>query len=193
MSIAAVIGLGNPGEEYAATRHNVGFCVVEALARQFKLRSWKRRGATLIARRSGARPVLLVKPQTFMNLSGEAVVETCRRERLTPAQCLVVVDDVDLPLGDLRLRERGGPGTHNGLRSVVESVGEDFPRLRVGIGGVATWDDLADYVLSEFDADERTIVTQLIARSVECVETALFEGLARAASRYNGPLAAPAD
>jgi PTH1 family peptidyl-tRNA hydrolase len=185
MDIAAVVGLGNPGAEYAATRHNVGFQVVDELARRWRVSRWRSRDRGRVARRGGGRPTWLVEPQTFMNLSGEAVARFCAAEGLLPAQCLVVVDDVDLSLGQLRLRERGGPGTHNGLRSLVDAVGEDFPRLRAGIRGTDAWADLAEYVLAPFDAEEREAAGALVARAADCVEVALRVGVARAASQFN--------
>lgn len=187
MGIAAVVGLGNPGAEYAATRHNVGFLVIDELARRFRLTEWRSRYHAQIARRAGGAGVILVKPRTFMNCSGDALVALCQGERLPTSQCLVVVDDVDLPLGQIRVRERGGPGSHNGLRSVVAEIGEEFPRLRLGIRGAAPWDDLADYVLAPFDTAELEAVTRMVARAVDCVETALRVGLGRAASRFNAP------
>lgn len=189
-SIRAVVGLGNPGSGYVESRHNVGFKVVEALAFRWRVPRFKHRHAALISRRSGARPVLLALPQTFMNLSGEAVSAISRREDIDPAECLVVVDDVDLPLGELRLRQRGGPGSHNGLRSVVAAIGEGFPRLRLGIRGIEPWADLADYVLAPFEEDEREVVEAMVLRAVECVEQAIYAGLARAANRFNGNVAA---
>jgi PTH1 family peptidyl-tRNA hydrolase len=192
MEIAAVVGLGNPGGEYAGSRHNVGFRVVDALAARWRLAHWERRFASLVARRSGHRPVWLAKPQTFMNLSGEAVAALCRGADIQPHQCLVVVDDVDLPLGQLRLRGRGGSGTHNGLRSVVEAVGEDFPRLRLGVRGADTWADLAAYVLGPFHPEEAPVAEEMISRAGACVEAVLFEGLPRAANRFNAPRA-PSD
>jgi PTH1 family peptidyl-tRNA hydrolase len=188
MDIAAVIGLGNPGEEYAATRHNMGFRVVDELAARWRLTRWRRRRASLVVQRRGARPVALAKPQTFMNLSGQAVAELCRSLAIEPPQCLVVVDDVDLPLGELRLRQRGGPGSHNGLRSIVDTLGEEFPRLRLGIRGARAWHDLADYVLDPFEDDELELVVTTVRHAADCVASALHEGIARAANRFNGPV-----
>lgn len=185
MDLGAIVGLGNPGSEYSETRHNVGFRVVDALAGRWRLANWHRRFSSLVARRGGARPLWLVKPQTFMNLSGAAVAALCRGVSLQPGQVLVVVDDVDLPLGVLRLRARGGPGTHNGLRSVVDSVGEGFPRLRLGVRGESPRSDLADYVLSPFEPAEMAAATAMVARACECIEVVLHEGLARAAARFN--------
>ncbi len=185
MAIAAVVGLGNPGTEYAATRHNIGFRVVDELARRWRVRLWWPRHHSKVARRRGASPVWLVKPATYMNRSGEAVAALIAAERLTPAEILVVVDDVDLPLGTLRLRPQGGAGTHNGLRSIVERVGEGFPRLRLGVRGQEPWGDLAEYVLAPFAAEEEAQVAAMVARAADCVEAALFSGIARAASRFN--------
>jgi peptidyl-tRNA hydrolase, PTH1 family len=185
MEIAAVVGLGNPGPEYAATRHNVGFRVVDEVARRVRATAWRHAYQALVARRSRGSALVLVKPATFMNASGEALMKLCRGEELLPSQCLVVVDDVELPLGQLRLRERGGPGSHNGLRSIVDCVGEDFPRLRLGIRGAEPWLDLADYVLADFGSEESDAVAGMITRAADCVEDVLRVGMARAASRFN--------
>ena len=185
MAIAAVIGLGNPGSEYEKTRHNVGFRVVDELARRWRVASWEHRYRALLGRRSGSRSVLLCKPQTFMNLSGDAVALLCRGAELTPAECLVVVDDVELPLGQLRLRERGGAGTHNGLRSIAATVGDSFPRLRLGVCGREPWRDLAEYVLADFEESERELAEDMTRRAADCLEMALHAGLARAANHFN--------
>jgi len=193
MHIAAVVGLGNPGGEYAATRHNVGYRVVDELARRWRIRLWWPRHHARVARRRGSVPVFLVKPTTYMNLSGRAVAALAAAERLAPEQILVVVDDVDLPLGTLRLRPHGGAGTHNGLRSVVEHLGEGFPRLRLGVRGEAPWSDLAEYVLAPFAPEEEERATAMVARAADCVEAAMHAGLARAASRFNTPAPQPTD
>ena len=185
MHIAAVVGLGNPGEEYADTRHNVGFQVVDELARRWRLSSWRSRYRSRVVRRPGGSATVLVKPQTYMNLSGDAFALFCEGEEFVPAQCLVVVDDVELPLGQLRLRASGGPGTHNGLRSIAQAVGEGFPRLRVGIRGERPWEDLAEYVLAPFEPEERETAAALVARAADCVEAALRIGVGRAANQFN--------
>ncbi len=185
MSIGAVVGLGNPGAEYAGGRHNIGFRVVDEIARRWRLDVWRGRYRSKLVRRSGGRPTYLVKPQTYMNLSGDAVALFCEGEELVPAECLVVVDDVDLALGQIRLRPRGGAGTHNGLRSIVEAVGEAFPRLRLGIRGDRPWDDLAEYVLAPFEPDELAAVDEMVARAADCVEAALRVGVGRAATQFN--------
>ena len=185
MRIAAVVGLGNPGAEYADTRHNLGFLVVDELAVRWRLKSWRNRYRAKLARRAGGSATVLVKPQTFMNLSGESFSLFCEGEELVPAQCLVVVDDVELPLGQLRLRPSGGPGTHNGLRSISAAVGDAYPRLRLGIRGEDPWDDLAEYVLAPFRSEEAEAVRAMVARAADCVEAALRVGLSRAASEFN--------
>ena len=187
MAIAAVVGLGNPGPDYVATRHNVGFRVVEELARRLRVSAWTHEYRSLVARRVRGTALLLAKPSTYMNASGEAVISICRGEAFLPSQCLVVVDDVELPLAQLRLRASGGPGSHNGLRSIVEHIGEGFPRLRLGIRGEQPWRDLADHVLAEFDETERAFVDGMIARAADCVEEALRLGIPRAATRFNAP------
>lgn len=185
MRIAAVVGLGNPGVEYADTRHNLGFQVVDELARRWRLKSWRNRYHAKLARRAGGNSTILIKPQTYMNLSGDSLTLFCEGEELVPAQCLVVVDDVELPLGHLRLRATGGPGTHNGLRSIAEAVGEGFPRLRLGIRGENPWDDLAEYVLAPFEADEGEMVSSMITRAADCVEATIRLGVGRAATQFN--------
>ena len=185
MTIEAVIGLGNPGAEYAATRHNVGFKVIDELAGRLAAGQWRLRYRSQVAATAGPPPILLVKPRTFMNLSGLAVTALCAGEGVEPERCLLVVDDVELPLGQLRLRARGGSGTHNGLRSVVDSVGEEFPRLRLGICGEEPWEDLAAYVLSPFSEDEAAGAGTMVRRAADCVEAVLTEGMERAASVFN--------
>lgn len=185
MDIAAVVGLGNPGREYEATRHNIGFRVVDALASKWRVGPFRLGRHVLSSRRGGSRPVWLVKPQDYMNLSGPAVAAFAAAEALVPSQLLVVVDDVELPLGQLRLRPSGGAGTHNGLRSLVEALGEGFPRLRLGICGTDPWRDLAEYVLAPFEAGELEAVRAMVADAAACIEMALHVGLGRAASRYN--------
>ena len=185
MDIAAVIGLGNPGDTYAATRHNVGFLVIDELARRWRITTWRRAFSSQAARRGGAHPTWLLKPQTHMNCSGDALAALLAREDLLAGQCLVVVDDVELPIGQLRLRTRGGPGTHNGLRSIAEQIGDGYPRLRLGIRGEHPWDDLAEYVLTPFASSEETALRAMVTRAVDCVEMALRVGLARTATEFN--------
>jgi PTH1 family peptidyl-tRNA hydrolase len=191
MDIAAVIGLGNPGDQYAATRHNVGFLVIDEIARRWRVTTWRRAFHSLAARRAGAHPTWLVKPQTFMNCSGEALAALTTKEDVLPEQCLVVVDDVELPLGQIRLRRRGGAGTHNGLRSIEDAVGDNYVRLRLGTRGAQPWLDLADYVLAPFEPDEEAPVREMVGRAADCVVAALRIGIERAANQFNRAPATP--
>ena len=191
-SLALVIGLGNPGAEYARHRHNVGFRVVDALARAHGLafsRAKLARAHTAQGRIAGRR-VILAKPQTFMNRSGQAVGRLARWHKVPPQQILVVYDELDLPLGRLRLRPEGGAGGHNGMRSIIEALGsQGFPRLRVGIDRPPGKMDPADYVLHPFSQEEAEIVAPVIDQAVAAIETWLAEGIVAAMDRYNGPLA----
>jgi PTH1 family peptidyl-tRNA hydrolase len=187
MAIDLVLGLGNPGIEYARTRHNVGFQVVEELLRRHGSSDWRGRPLCDLAAIGVGGLVGLARPTTFMNRSGEAARWLLDVLDITPQQMLVVVDDVDLPLGVLRLRRSGGPGTHNGLRDLCAKIGEGFPRLRVGVRGEELSGDLADYVTSPFSAGERAFADAAIERSVDAVEMALRDGFERAMNVYNRP------
>jgi PTH1 family peptidyl-tRNA hydrolase len=191
--IELVVGLGNPGERYAATRHNMGFRVADALAGRLGAAPWARFArCELTSAPLGAR-LLLAKPQSYMNRSGEAVAWLLEHLDLTPPQMLVVVDDVDLALGSLRLRRSGGPGTHNGLRDVCDRVGGSFPRLRLGVRGRGGWQDLADYVLSPFADDEKPVAEHLVSRAAEAVEACVRDGLEPAMARFNRPAPVTSD
>jgi PTH1 family peptidyl-tRNA hydrolase len=185
-----VVGLGNPGEGYAATRHNVGFQVASRLAKRARAEFATKAADSRIAEGSidGVR-VAIARPQTFMNDSGRAVRKLLDRYRLQPSELLVVFDEVDLPLGKIRLREKGGPGTHNGMRSIVSAIGEDFPRLRVGVAPadpLREIGDLVQYVLDPFAADERAVAETSLARAAEAAEVALREGIQPAMTKFNG-------
>jgi PTH1 family peptidyl-tRNA hydrolase len=185
MAIELVLGLGNPGAAYAETRHNIGYRVVDELGRRLGCADWKHRYSSELGRTARGHRLWLAKPVTYMNRSGAAARSLLNALELTAADMLVVVDDVELPLGRLRLRKSGGPGTHNGLRDLVDAVGAGFPRLRLGVQGEKPWADLADYVLSPFPADEQEAVERLVARAADAVEAAVFEGLGRAMNRFN--------
>ncbi len=187
MTIDLVLGLGNPGEEYALTRHNIGFRVIGELARRYGAKDWAQRPSCVLAVITVGRFVLLSRPQTFMNRSGEAARWLLEEFDLTPESMLVVVDDVDLGLANLRLRRSGGPGTHNGLRSLCEAVGTGFPRLRVGVRGDDMNVDLADFVTSGFDDDEIGFVEEAVGRAADAVETALRCDFDAAMNTYNRP------
>lgn len=182
-----VVGLGNPGRRYQGTRHNIGFAVADEVARRGQAEFECGRGETLAARVGrGPAALLVVKPLTMMNLSGEAVAAVAGFYKVDPAAILVAADDVNLPLGRLRLRARGTAGGHNGLKSIIGCLGtEEFPRLRVGVGRGDPRRDLADHVLAVFDSDERDEVDRAIARAADAVETFLAEGIEAAMNRYN--------
>ena len=182
-----VAGLGNPGSQYRGTRHNVGFDVLDRLAARHGLTFEFGPVDALQAKwRLGSDVVLLVKPQTFMNLSGEAIGSVCRYYRVSVADVLVVCDDVNLPLGRLRVRGSGSEGGHNGLRSVAQHLGTtDYARLRIGVGRGDTRRDLADHVLSRFEPEEQTGVNDAIDRSAEAVEAWVHHGTAYVMNTYN--------
>jgi PTH1 family peptidyl-tRNA hydrolase len=177
-----LVGLGNPGREYSVTRHNVGFMVLDRLATAMgaAFRADKKWKADLAV----AGDVFLLKPKTYMNLSGESVSEIARFYKIEPARVLVVLDDMALPLGRLRIRERGSHGGHNGLRSILEHLGtHDVPRLRVGIGEAP--DAATGHVLGRFAVDERPLVAQSLDRAVEAVRFAQENDLPSAMNRFN--------
>jgi len=186
----AIVGLGNPGPRYQGTRHNIGFAVVDELARRVgRLAFDQAPMSALIAkwRRVDADPVLLVKPLTFMNESGQAIGELTRYFRIEIADLLVIVDEVQLPLGKLRARATGSAGGHNGLKSVIAHLGQEFSRLRIGVGrGDDARRDLADHVLARFDADEAAEVERMTARAADAAEMFIASGIAAVMNAFNG-------
>jgi len=183
-----VVGLGNPGDGYANTRHNVGFAVANRLAKRARIEFGIKSADSRIAEGSlGGIKIAIARPQTFMNDSGRAAKKLLDRYRLDPADMLVIFDEVDLPLGALRLRQSGGPGTHNGMRSIVNAVGDGFPRIRVGVAPAQLREvpDLAEYVLSPFDQDEKALAEKTLDRAAEAAEVALRD-LPRAMNQFNG-------
>jgi peptidyl-tRNA hydrolase, PTH1 family len=185
-----IVGLGNPGAEYARHRHNIGFRVVETLARGHGLAFSRRKEARAYVAEGeiqGQR-VLLAKPQTFMNRSGGAVGRLVRAHRVPLEQMLVIYDDLDLPLGRMRLRPEGGTGGHLGMRSIGEVLGtQAFARLRLGIGRPPGHMDPADYVLQPFDQADMPLVSTTVGRAAQAVECWLAEGIVAAMDRYNQP------
>lgn len=184
-SMKVIVGLGNPGREYANTRHNLGFMVVDELGRRAGATSGKSRfKADLLETTVQGLRLVMVKPQTFMNLSGHAVRETLQWYKVPKTNVLVIVDDLDLPFGTIRLRGNGSHGGHNGLRSIFEQLGSnDVPRLRIGIGrghGVAV-----TQVLSRFSPEEETELPGVIAAAADCATVWLTEGLIPAMNRCN--------
>lgn len=190
-----VVGLGNPGPEYEATRHNIGFRVVDRIAERFDVRIKTLEHRSLVGRfRVGPATLILAKPQTFMNASGESVKALVRRHDIPAAQVCVVFDDIDLPLGDVRLRPFGGAGGHRGMTSIIECLkSEGFPRVRVGIRGPVYRGDLVDYVLQPFRKDERAMAEDAVDRAADAVLFAMEEGWDAAMNRYNRREEAPGD
>jgi PTH1 family peptidyl-tRNA hydrolase len=181
--IRLIAGLGNPGQEYEQTRHNIGFLVVDRLAAQFGSTWEKSSKWDAISAKCGE--VILVKPMTYMNRSGGPLGAIGRFYKIEPAEILIVLDDLALPLGRLRLRARGGAGGHNGLESILAQFGtEEIPRLRIGIGA-APRDDSVDYVLSRFFDEEKALVASTIDRATEAVKWAIDKGLVSAMNNFN--------
>lgn len=180
-----IVGLGNPGREYQATRHNIGFAIVDVLARRHHIRFRSVRNKAL----SGegiicGENVVLVKPMTYMNLSGQAVEAFVRRNHLDLSDLLVICDDVNLPLGKLRIRPKGSAGGHNGLKSIIHSLeSQDFARLRVGIGSPR--EKMTDHVLSRFNRREMGIVKETVEKTADVVETLLKDGIEQAMNCFN--------
>ena len=187
MEFTLIVGLGNPGPKYAANRHNAGFRCVERLGSALGVSFDKRQKRAHVALGDlHGRRVVLAKPQTFMNESGQAVVPLARFYRVPNERLLIIYDDLDLPLGTLRLRPGGGSGGHKGMRSIIEHLGaQDFPRLRVGIGRPPGRMDPAAYVLQSFSSDEELVLQETLERAVGAIETWLCEGIEAAMNRWN--------
>jgi len=183
-----IVGLGNPGREYERTRHNIGFQIADRLAAKHALSFSKKQAKALLAEGTIVqRRVLLAKPQTYMNLSGEAVRPLIAFYNLPLTNVLIILDDLDIPLGTLRLRPNGGAGGQKGLKSILEQLGtQQVARLRFGIGRPPGRMDAAAYVLQPFAAEEQLLVTETADRAVRAVETWLEFGIETAMARYNG-------
>lgn len=183
-----VVGLGNPGPKYEWTRHNVGFLVVDELAERANLPVQKLKYKALTNTAViGGRSVLLMKPTTYMNLSGESVGQAARFYKIPPERVLVISDDVSLPQGKLRIRRSGSAGGHNGLKNIIAHLGSDqFPRLKVGVGGKPYPDsDMADWVLSKFTGQDKAAMEQTIAKAADAVACLLEFGVDKAMAQYN--------
>ena len=181
-----VVGLGNPGPRYRGTRHNIGFAVVDELARRATIDFESSPVDALVAKlRRPGDPALLAKPLTFMNHSGQAVAGLLRYFKVDLVDLLVIVDEVQLPLAQLRSRPRGSAGGHNGLKSIEAHLGPDYARLRVGVGRGDARRDLADHVLSTFDSDEGTEVEAMTRRAADAAETFITDGIDVMMSRFN--------
>ena len=186
--LKVILGIGNPGKQYDGTRHNIGFDVVDGLAQRYGVsvshKKWHALYTECFVPGKGAK-VLLVKPQTYVNESGKTLQAIMTFYKLAPEQCMVVVDDLNLKFGDIRIREQGSAGGHNGLRNIEQRIGKQYPRLRIGIG--APKGNQVNYVLGKFNADEQSDLLKLIQKASDACETWLTDS-ADAAMRFNGPL-----
>jgi PTH1 family peptidyl-tRNA hydrolase len=192
--IRLVVGLGNPGSEYAANRHNVGHWVMNRLARRHDMTFDHSRQVSLATGEIAGRKVTLAKPRTYVNESGKAVWNLAKRLKLDDAkELLVVYDELDLPLGQVRIRPSGSPGGHNGIKSIAEATGSDqFPRVRIGIGrpvvrGKPSWEPehVANYVLSDPPPEDRVALDEAVERAMDAIELALADGIEAAMQQYN--------
>lgn len=183
--IKLIAGLGNPGADYHNTRHNVGFMVLDAIARKYHIQVKSRRSQAHIGEGVIAdKKVVLAKPMTFMNLSGQAISGLMRRYRIKPNEILVIYDDVALPLGRLRIRPDGSAGGHNGMKSIIGSIGsQEFSRIRIGIG--SPHGDMIDHVLNKFHKSELIVVNDAIIRAVDAVDMIMESGLEPAMNKFN--------
>jgi PTH1 family peptidyl-tRNA hydrolase len=185
--VKLVVGLGNPGREYARTRHNLGFLVVDRLAAENGISVKKDLCDSLVAEwPTNDEPVVLAKPQTYMNRSGDAVASLLRRFHSTPENLTVICDDLDLPFGRIRIRPGGGSGGHRGLRSIIEKTGgSDFARVRIGIGRPPGGINPEEFVLQRFDPQEMSEVNEIVSRAAQAVCALLADGAGPAMERFN--------
>lgn len=187
-NVFIIIGLGNPGREYAASRHNIGFMTVDMLADKLDADFTKQAHRAVIAQaRIGSEQVVLAKPQTFMNLSGFSALDLMQWYKIEHDRLIVVYDDVDLPVGKLRVRANGSAGTHNGMRSIIYQLGyDDFPRVRIGIGKAKEGWELADHVIAAPDEEEAKQLVEVMKQGVDAIEMIIGGRLAQAQEKYNG-------
>jgi len=184
--VKLIVGLGNPGGKFRGTRHNIGFAVIDELARRGGVAFDAAPVEALVAKVRGADPVLLAKPMTFMNASGEAVGGLARYFKIELADVLVIVDEAQLPLGKLRARARGSAGGHNGLKSLIAHLGEQFARLRIGVGRGGQQRDLADHVLARFEVEEAAEVERMTTRAADASQMFVTSGIEAVMNAYNG-------
>ncbi len=182
-----IAGLGNPGRKYEHTRHNMGFITIDRLAEKHSIKVDKLKFKALVGEgRIAGQKVLLVKPQTYMNLSGESIRQVMRFYKLETENLIVIYDDIDIELGALRIRKFGSAGTHNGMKSVVYQLNSDrFPRIRIGIGSGNPGGDLADFVIGGFTKEEVPILEETVDKAVNAVECIIGSGTDIAMNRYN--------
>ncbi|RDY23598.1 aminoacyl-tRNA hydrolase [Romboutsia maritimum] len=183
-----IVGLGNPGKQYENTRHNVGFNVIDILSKEYGISVTKIKHKALIGEgRIGNEKVLLVKPQTYMNLSGETLIDIYKYYKVDLNNIVVIYDDIDLDVGKIRIRKKGSGGTHNGMRSIVKCLGStEFPRVRVGVSKPALGQDLADFVLSRFRKEENDCLEEGLEKAYRAVDSIIKENIDTAMNKYNG-------
>lgn len=181
-----IAGLGNPGKEYENTKHNAGFLTIDVLSEKYGIKVNKIKFKGLIGEGMiGTEKVILVKPQTYMNLSGQCIREIVSFYKLDMEDLVIIYDDIDLPMGNLRIRKKGSAGTHNGMRSIIYDLQDDgFPRVRIGIGGERKG-DLANYVISGFSGDDRKLIEDAIIKAADAVACLVENGIERAMVDYN--------
>lgn len=181
-----IAGLGNPGRKYRGNRHNIGFLAADRLASRFGISSNKVQNKAIVGDgRIHDVPVILAKPQTYMNGSGDAVGPLASFYKIPPERVLVIYDELDLPFGTVRFRERGGAGGHNGMKSIINHLGEEFPRLRLGIGRPPGRMPVPAYVLRDFDKEQIPLLDEVLDEAISGIETFLAEGIQLAMSRHN--------
>jgi PTH1 family peptidyl-tRNA hydrolase len=181
-----IVGLGNTGRKYRRNRHNIGFMVVDKLAEVHGISLSRAQNKAVMGNgRIVNQSVILAKPQTMMNLSGDAVGPIARYYDIPPANILVIYDELDLPFGTIRLREKGGAGGHNGMKSIINHLGNDFPRMRLGIGRPPGRMPPAAYVLQDFGRDDEPVVAEILDTAVQAVSTFLTDGINLAMSKHN--------
>ena len=180
-----IAGLGNPGKEYTSSRHNSGYMAVEYLAEKLDIKLNKLKFNSVYGDTSiNGEKVMLVKPVTYMNRSGIAIMEIVKFYKIPTENLIVIYDDIDIPLGTLRIRPNGSAGTHNGMKSIVEGIGSEFPRIRIGIGKNEEM-DLADYVLQKFSLSEKDIVAPIIEKAAESAVEIIKNGIDSAMQKFN--------
>lgn len=183
-----VVGLGNPGSKYKETRHNVGFAVIDILAERYNTKINKIKFKSLYSEiKIGSEKVLLVKPQTYMNKSGEAVLEISQFFKVPPENIIIALDDIDIDFASLRVRQKGSAGSHNGMKSIISLLkDEKFPRIKIGVGRPEPGRDLADFVLGRFSREEEVDMNQTLAKAADAIECIIKENIDNSMNKYNG-------
>jgi len=181
-----IVGLGNPEPEYANTRHNIGFDVINELANQCKIQIYKNKFKGLYGEGSiNGEKIILLKPQTYMNLSGESIIQFKNFYKISNENIVVIYDDIDLELGDLRIRKSGGAGTHNGMKSVVSVLGKEFTRIRIGMGEPNNKENIINYVTGRISKKEREILDETIVDAVNSIKEIIKNGVDSAMNKFN--------